>query len=515
MFSWMKAYGLIIILGINFFGCQNLVGRSVAQDANQQNNDVLVDVLDSSDEINKFEQKLKSGLFPDFLSDYKPFKYEVLFTDPVCGVYKYNAPVYSQSGVLLTQKPENVYCKNKFDLRRSGDRISSPQYRIIQWIEQLVNSSSSEKEIFFTYLSFRNKAVKEALCSAAKKGVRINFVMSATEDQTAAKELVACNPDNVQMKTRGMEGGLGFAHNKFFIINPNSKREFKIVFSSGNMTSGPVIHHENWNFITTHAKSHFAQSHICAMRAEWNDQSGRDRKAYIKAIRDCRASIAAPEEKDIKVFFIPGEGEPESGITKKTAVEYLLYGDGEFPGILNAKKIWMGCHRFFYSKMINALSKRMTSSAKPELRIVADDDTFYKVNDPNYTIGDTMPEEYYKLSQLSSKGAKIKYMETNGEEHQLHHSKYFLFAKYDKNPSKNTVDDFKSVFTGSANLTGAGFNKNWENSYYITIPSVVKAFAEHYVYTWDKLATAPEMLPKQGLISDKLSEQPIMSTVKE
>jgi len=516
MFSRKKAFILIGLTTLTYFGCQSFTKRNVAQeDIGGRPVPIADTAIPVQDEMSVFEDTLSQGKYPDKLVDYKPFKYEVLFTDPVCGVYKYNTAVYSQSGQKLTQKPENVYCKNKYDLKRSGDRSVSPQYRLVEWINQLIQSSNSNKEIFFTYLSFRNRTVKDALCVAAKNGVKINFVMSSTEDQAAAQELVSCNPELVHMKTRGMEGGLGYAHNKFFIINPNSKREFKIVFSSGNMTSGPVIHHENWNFITTHAQSHFAQSHVCTMNAEWNDKTGRDRKSYMQAIKDCRAAIKAPEEKDIKVFFVPGEGEPETGTTKKTAVEYMLNGQESYPGIMNAKKIWMGCHRFFYSKMVNALSKRMSYGQKPDMRIVADDDTFYKANDPEYTIGDTMPEEYARMKQLADKGAQIKFMETNGEEHQLHHSKYLIFGTYDKKPSENPVDDFTAVFTGSANLTGAGFNKNWENSYYITIPEVVKAFATHYAYTWDKLATSPEMLPKQGLVTNKLIDQPIIKDSKE
>lgn len=494
MFSWKKA---ILVAGLlSLFSCQTFLSssRNVAQEADQP-------------------QQIQSLQSFDRLVDYTPYKYEVLFTDPECGVYTYTQEVLSNSGKKLTQKPANVYCKNKYDLRRSGDRPHSPQYRIVEWINQ-----PGVEEIFFTYLSFRNKTVKNALCEAAKKGVKIRFVMSSTEDTAVAKELVACSPENVEMKTRGMEGDLGFAHNKFFIINPHSKDEFKIVFSSGNMTSGPVIHHENWNFITTNANSNFAQSHVCAMNAEWDEVSGRSRKEYIKAIRSCRDNIKTPVEKDIKVFFIPGEGEPKYGSMfsneKKTAAEYLLNGDQELgtPGILNAKRIWLACHRFFYSKMISGLDKRMSAwnkTKRPDLRVVCDDDTYYKANDPEFSEGDTMPQEYHNMAKLADKGAQLKFMETNAEEHQLHHSKYLIFA--DQNTSENAASDFKAVFTGSANLTGAGFNKNWENSYYVTIPEVIQRFAEHYIYTWEKLATAIPDLPQKGTVGPYLIDQPIVN----
>lgn len=489
MFSWKKAATAICLASV--FSCQTLTSanRQVAQEQEEQDQEV------------KYFNRLQ---------DYKPYKYEVLFTDPECGVYTYTQDVRSVSGKKLTGKPENVFCKNKYDLRRSGDRLQSPQYRLVEWINQ-----PTTKEIFFTYLSFRNKTVKNALCEAAKRGVKIRFVMSSTEDTTIAQELVACSPENVEMKTRGMEGDLGFAHNKFFIVNPNAKYEFKIVFSSGNMTSGPVIHHENWNFITTNANSHFAKVHVCAMNAEWDDVAGRSRAEYIKSIKNCRAGIKAPEEKDIKVFFVPGEGEPEFGVTKKTAVDYLLYGDQEAgtPGINNAKRIWLACHRFFYSKMINGLSKRMNAANpkyRPDMRIVCDDDTYYKAKDPEYQVGDTMPQEYFNMEKLAAKGAQLKFMETNGDEHQLHHSKYLIFG--DKNSKGSNSSDFTAVFTGSANLTGAGFNKNWENSYYVMIPEVVQRFADHYVYTWERLATAIPDLPEKGAVGEFLIDQPIINT---
>lgn len=494
MFSWKKAAMAICLASV--FSCQMFTtsNRTVAQEQDEQIQEVK---------------------YFDRLQDYKPYKYEVLFTDPECGVYTYTQEVKSVSGKVLKQKPQNVYCKNKYDLRRSGDRPQSPQYRLVEWINQ-----PNVKEIFFTYLSFRNKAVKNALCEVAKKGVKVRFVMSSTEDTTIANELVACSPENVEMKLRGMEGDLGYAHNKFFIINPNSKYEFKVVFSSGNMTSGPVIHHENWNFITTNANSQFAQAHVCAMKAEWDEVSGRSRTAYIKSIADCRANIKAPVEKDIKVFFVPGEGEPEKyGQSKKTAVDYLLNGDQEAgtPGINNAKRIWLACHRFFYSKMVNAISKRMSASSakyRPDMRIVCDDDTYYKAMDPANGAGDTMPEEFFKMQGLQKQGADLKFMETNSDEHQLHHSKYLIFASKNSNAAKNTngdqPGDFTAVFTGSANLTGAGFNKNWENSYYITIPEVVYKFADHYVHTWENLATAIPDLPASGNAGQFLIDQPIL-----
>ena len=437
----------------------------------------------------------------DMLSQYTPHKYEVLFTDPKCGVYKYKSEVEvkDQTGKKLLQKPENVYCKNFYDLKRSGDQLTSPQNKLITWIDD-----PKTTEVYFTYFSFSNKAVKNALCKAAQqRNLKIKFVLDNGQDMARADELISCNPATIERKLRGSEGGLGYAHNKFFIINPYTPGEFKIVFSSGNMSSGPVIHHENWNFITTNSQSQFAQAHLCAMKAEWGEDSGHSRKAYIKAIRTCRDSIKTPVEKDVKVFFVPGEGEAEKGVTDgmKTASEYMIQGDGVYPGIETAGKIWIGAHRFFYNKMLNALNARMKAkNDRPEIRIVADDDTFYSQFEEFKSLSDVMSAEYYNIKKLTDLGAEAKFMETNADEHQLHHSKYLIFA--DKN------GNFTSVYTGSANLTGAGFKTNWENSYFIMIPEVVQQFSNHYIKMWDTMATTPNQLPTTPFVKDMLIEAP-------
>jgi hypothetical protein len=450
-------------------------------------------------------------------------EYKVLFTDPECQQYDYTKDVLSVNNTKLSSKPKNVFCRNKNDLGPSGIREESPQHQLVEWI----NDKDTE-EIIFTYLSFRNKAVKNALCERVKQGnFRVNFVMSSTEDTSIAQELKACNPARVTFKLRGMEGDLGYAHNKIFVvlqrtydmnkewrsqINKVSDR-IKIVFSSGNMTSGPVMHHENWHFIDTDAASYFAQMHLCALYSEWNDATGRSRNTYMNAISACRKDLQAKglrPESDIKVFFVPGEGEGFGGTVAQgqSAADYMVNGDGFNTGIRNASKIWIGAHRFFYSKMINALKQRMNSFAnKPEIRITVDDDTYYKATDPEYTIGDTDPAEWFHIQDLVQKGAKVRLMESNGEEHQLHHSKYLLFFKGEK-PS--------ALLCGAANLTGAGFNKNWENIYYITAPQILNDFKVHYEKFWypdEKLnpsvkmtskATPVNLLPKKGLVTESL-----------
>lgn len=159
-----------ILLLFFVFGCQTPQHNSVGQR----------DVAQAQP-----ESYLKSQSY-DYLTQYTPYKYEVLFTNPICGPYKYKTKVLSQRGKTLKQKPENVYCRNQHDFKRSSENPLSPQYRLIEWINH-----PQTREVFFTYLSFSNRAVKDALCDAmVKRNIKVKFVLDSGTDQTRAQELI-------------------------------------------------------------------------------------------------------------------------------------------------------------------------------------------------------------------------------------------------------------------------------------------------------------------------------------
>ena len=52
------------------------------------------------------------------------------------------------------------------------------------------------------------------------------------------------------------------------------------------------------------------------------------------------------------------------------------------------------------------------------------------------------------------------------------------------------------MLAGAANLTGTGFNDNFENIYFIKIPHVLKAFDTQFARVWEgKKATPTEQDP--------------------
>lgn len=410
---------------------------------------------------------LSSDLFAAKLSELKPFQFEVLFTNPVCKTYNYNRPVITTSGKTLNSKPQNVYCKQA-DERASVSRKNSPQYRLIEWI-----SERSTKEIYLAYLSFSAKNVVNALCAAVKSGVKLKIVLDGDGKKLNrdAENLKKCNLSNlVEVTYRGSKGGLGYAHNKIMIVNPDSPTT-KIVFSSGNMTSGTSTNHENWNFVTTTGKSYFAQAHKCAI--DGMIEAGDTKKNFSSFMKNCRENIKAQPETDIKVFFSPVDG--------KAALN-LVTEAGK-----NASLIEAMSHRF--SGAIAELYKNLLEEQK-SIRFILDDDIYWSAT-LNKDIGRNTRFEAYKIfNELVKKGMQTRFLETNQSVYQLQHNKFMIF----------TFNNHGAVFNGAGNFTTAAFTKNFENFYYIEIPSVVSAYKAQFKRYFEEMATKAEDMPRDYVL---------------
>jgi phosphatidylserine/phosphatidylglycerophosphate/cardiolipin synthase-like enzyme len=418
------------------------------------------------------------------------FEYDVRFTNPACSLVRYPRQVPSRDprGTQLSAKPQGAYC-------RSGDPIGReitprPKDKLLQWI-----GDPTTREIFFTYLSFRERDVVHALCSALSRGVRLTFFIDkgvpgddgspAAPDVASANEVVRCarTPGQVRFELRGHEGGIDFSHNKIMLINPGevnprdaAPRETRIVFSSANLTSGLTTHHENWNFIKTDTHSHFARTHVCVMQA----MIGHTRSAqdYSSFLNRCVAEIRAPEEVDVRAFFTPASGD--------RAADELV------DGIRRSREIWMAAHRFSFNEMLDALRGRLGRAPRPDIRLIADDDLHWTgLGDRQGVPADdereitripNMPFEASAVAGLMAEsqrrggGMETRYVETNQLEFQLQHNKFLIF-------------DSDSVFTGAGNLTGAAFRSNLENYYVVSIPSIVAKYREQHQRMWNTLSS--------------------------
>lgn len=448
------------------------------------------------------------------LKDDKYYHYDVFFTNPICKTYQLQTKVYSNNGDPILTKPKNVYCKYH-DARKNQKRQDSPHYNLVK----LINDPDL-KELKMAYLSFSNADIINQICNVVtKKNVRFTLFVDKKNTRKVDKmrklrKLMSCRPEQKfsevgvanypKIKFRGHTGKIGFAHNKIIVASFKSEpRKRVIVFSSGNMSSGTTLHHENWHFVTVSRESYFAQIHDCLLegmdnhaksirrRGDKKKKSAKD--VFASFIKTCRANINAEEEKDIKVYIVPGEG--------NLAMENII------DKINKSKKIAVAAHRFTHFGLLTAL-KRASHNTKQDVRFVGDDDIYWagmlnympsknrvvcsSKHNPNVvrTVGANMCNEYFNVRDLERAGAKVKYMQTNQKMFLLHHNKYVLF---------NLEDGSRGLHCGAGNFTKAAFDKNFENYYYITIPEVIDRFQQQYQYVWDDLATSKGDLPQNDI----------------
>lgn len=416
------------------------------------------------------------------LSDYTPYDYKALFTNPICKNYYYDNDLVMQNNEITNQKNKNAYCK-KSDTRASENREESPHFQLLKLIE-----NENLDEIFMAYLSFSKSSIAKALCSAVKyKGIKLTVIIDKNNEDDPSRmatvnQLSSCysrNGGKVDIQTRGGEGRgrnkLGYAHNKLIYANFKNSDAVKIVFSSGNMSSGVSTHHENWHFVTTNKKSFFAQAHLCLKEGMLNH--GQGIKEYSDFITSCKKKISAPEESDIKTFFVPGEGD--------RATNAIL------SNLKNSDEVMMAAHRFSYGKLISGLSDFLAQKKKTKL--VVDDDVYW-TGQLRYPVGRNNGLEYKKIYDLIRKGMDVHYMETWSDSTteptslQLQHNKFLIFSKNQK---------AHHVFTGAGNLTSSAFNSNYENFYLISIPEVLSQFEKQYDYMWNKLTRSYYEMPKE------------------
>lgn len=408
--------------------------------------------------------------------------YEVLFTNPICETYGYDEPMETVGGGVVAAKPKNAYCTKEFDSANSGGRDSSPQTRILEWIDD----TSAGDEIFLAYLSFSDPKVADALCSALDRDVDVTFVLD--KKGSKAEQVEACGGE---ILVRGHQGSVGFAHNKILMINPRAagpaddgdEKHVRISFGSGNMSSGTHLHHENWHFIHAVRESFFIESHLCLIDALIPREHTDGKGAFRSFMNECREQITFPPEDDMIPYFIPVRDDSKALVAK------LL------ENIEQAETIDVGAHRFSFTAMMEALKARLADPNRPfHLRLVADDDLYWL--DPMAPsvaaeIGPNTPNEAVKVRELraadDSRGRfEERYLETNHSLHLLHHNKYLVFEGVDSGRD--------ALLFGSSNLTGTGFEGNLENMYFTDIPEVVDAFKNQFGLFWDGEGQLPEGL---------------------
>lgn len=403
------------------------------------------------------------------LSDYVPYEFEVLFTNPVCMSYKYDRPILTHSGNIIETKPVNVYCKPS-DEMNSVKRPSSPQYRLIEWI-----TSNETKEIFAAYLSFSSKNVSIAMCSALKQGKTIKLILDKGDGpgvslNKEAESLKKCG--NIEIFYRGSTGGLGYAHNKILMINPNDVYKTRIVFSSGNLSGGTSINHENWNFVTTSSLSYFSQVHKCVLMGMI--EAGDRRSNFKDYLNACRAQIKATPETDISVYFSPVDGDEAFSKISET--------------VKKSDSVFVIAHRLS-GQFLDLFSDSLRTNKS--MKLILDDDVYWSEKLKKDVGRNSKFEAFAIFNKLINQGMPTKFLETNQNVFQLQHNKFIVF---------NFSESRGAVFTGAGNLTTAAFTKNFENFYFITNSKVVESFKKQFNLYFDQMATSSDNMPRDYVL---------------
>ncbi len=143
------------------------------------------------------------------------------------------------------------------DFDKNAVRESSPHYNLVK----LINEKEIES-LFFTFLSFSNDDIANEICDAIKRNIKVSFIIdSNSEDRPGSRSaldmIAECRPENLAdgeepnfpaTYFRGNAKGIGYAHNKIIIAKYKNSDKVKLVYGSGNMSSGTILHHENWHF---------------------------------------------------------------------------------------------------------------------------------------------------------------------------------------------------------------------------------------------------------------------------
>ncbi|MBL4636151.1 MAG: hypothetical protein JKY56_19985 [Kofleriaceae bacterium] len=269
----------------------------------------------------------------------------------------------------------------------------------------------------------------------------------------------------------------------------------KMVFGSGNLSSGTHLHHENWHFAEFSRDSYFVQSHVCLIDAliDPSEASTDGKGAFRTAMNDCRDQIESPEEDDLQAFFIPV-------LEDRNAIRAIMQIQ-----MLAASSVDIAAHRFSWRQMLDAITFQLQGEPGFEARLITDDDVYWLqplVGAPA-VVGFNSENEAEEITALIEAGGgatgdfddesrfAVKFMETNHRGFLLHHNKFMIF--------RNELGQATSVIYGAANFTGTGFGSNLENVYFTTRPEIVAAFDHQFSRFWgDSAVTSRDPEPPRA-----------------
>lgn len=407
---------------------------------------------------------------------------------------RFNFPACDHEG-----QPKGAYCLLE-DYKPAAIK-SGIEGKLNDWL-----SDPKIKSAKLAYFSFSNKNMKNALCAAAERGVKVDIYLHRQNIPTpVVQEMMACSP-NLKVIPRGTEFGSGYLqHAKIFMLseseNPMPLADLtgdavdaarasttRFTSSSANMSSyGTALHLENWLFFEAETTDYLAQEQLCFFKAIDTMQLGdptSERQSFVSINNTCRQAITAAPRSDIRFMAVPhGNATP----VPYAAMQEILSGAQQ--------SIKVAIHRLTTGGIAKKLAQKAQQGV--DVNVLFDDDTFRVGQCDGGAAMDVAAFDTQSLRTIRAGGGKIGLVGTNGALPHLHHNKFII------------VDD-KILFQGAGNFTSTSLNAfdlgNIEHFYVITVPDIVAA----YVKGWDYLrsiALNPEN-HEVGAHKEKLLVQP-------
>ena len=250
------------------------------------------------------------------------------------------------------------------------------------------------------------------------------------------------------------------------MINPRSASP-RIVFSSGNLSSGVVLHHENWHFLRVSAHD-FARAHICLIDGMLD---------HYKRSKNTRLHQGVPrlreqgEESDLKTFFVPGDGSRAAGTSRK-AFARRRSSDSSPTASRTAS---------FAASSTDAPEARRPSRSSPSTTTSGGPGTV-----------SNLPRTPPTSSSTCRPSAGGRRRPLHGDE-QRRRTTSTTTSSWSSDGDKATA-----CSRARATSPGTAFSDNFENFYYISVPHVVEAMKAQHEHLWS-LATPAENLPKTNV----------------
>lgn len=359
---------------------------------------------------------------------------ELKFTQPVCKEY--------------AGKPVGAFCTRE-DVAASTADEAGPLKSLLSEIQDRQNT-----KITMATMTFSHKAVGEALCQAAQRGVEVQVLIDAEAEPAVAKSVEACGAELVLIGAKEKEGQRGDLHHNKFMLFERKSSEDLVIFSTANFSNpGLSINHETWGFVTAGKQSAFMKNHRCLVDSLINSSSGR--RVFRAALEKC---MVDDSRESIQSLFLPTES--------KTLVQLVE------ASIAESERVWMASNRFSFTPVIDAFAGR---SQNKDSRAIFDDDLFWAEKLPNSERYSGNVLDAQRINELAKTGVSVRYTQTSFEAAQKMHNKFLI------------LDEM--VIVGAGNFTSGGMTQNFENFYVIKDQNVVNEFVSYYENLWDLSST--------------------------